>query len=190
MGNRTKRVRNARRHDRAPPANPDHAGNPSPLRATAASPGPHRHLHLGLVTMAKEAPSRRRHRPPKSPIKYATVELAQADGSNRPLQSGSNACCRQSPRDHSEGRADGACVNRHPIVGPTQFLWCHHAECWRRARRRSIPAAPYICRFSIFSRLIWPSVWPLDQGSRSAAATASRSAESPREKAASPDAFA
>lgn len=75
MGNRTKRVRNARLHDRAPPANPDHAGNPSPLHATAASPGPHRHLHLGLVTMAKGAPSRRRHRPPKSPIKYATVVL-------------------------------------------------------------------------------------------------------------------
>ena len=47
-----------------------------------------------------------------------------------------------------------------------------HDAAIRRAFRRSILARPYICRLRVFRRLIWPSVWPLDQGSVRAATTA------------------
>jgi hypothetical protein len=45
----------------------------------------------------------------------------------------------------------------------------------RRARSNSIPARPYICRFSILSRLSCPSTGPLLHGSLTAASTALRS---------------
>jgi putative transposase len=45
----------------------------------------------------------------------------------------------------------------------------------KRLRSRSNLARPYICRFSALSRVTCPSVWPLLQGSASAAATAARS---------------
>jgi hypothetical protein len=41
-----------------------------------------------------------------------------------------------------------------------------------RACNRSSFARPYIWRLMSFSRVIWPSVWPFDQGCTSAAATA------------------
>ena len=41
-----------------------------------------------------------------------------------------------------------------------------------RARRSSKPARPYIWRLIIFSRLIWPSTWPVLHGVSTAAATA------------------
>ena len=45
----------------------------------------------------------------------------------------------------------------------------------RRARSSSIPARPYICRFSILSRLSCPSTGPLLHGLLTAASTALRS---------------
>ena len=45
----------------------------------------------------------------------------------------------------------------------------------KRARTNSIPARPYICRFSILSRLSCPSTGPLLHGSLTAASTALRS---------------
>src|SRR6202022_1269448 len=45
----------------------------------------------------------------------------------------------------------------------------------RRARSSSIPARPYICRFSILSRLSCPSTGPLLHGSLTANSTALRS---------------
>ncbi len=41
------------------------------------------------------------------------------------------------------------------------------------ARSNSTLARPYIARLSVFNRLIWPSTWPLLQGSRMAFRTAS-----------------
>ena len=48
-----------------------------------------------------------------------------------------------------------------------------HAAPRRRARSRSSLARPYICLLIILSLVIWPSVWPFDQGSAIAARTAS-----------------
>src|SRR5690606_28080326 len=48
-----------------------------------------------------------------------------------------------------------------------------------RARSSSKPARPYIWRLIALRRLIWPSVWPLLQGSSRAARTAARSCSSP-----------
>lgn len=45
----------------------------------------------------------------------------------------------------------------------------------KRARSNSIPARPYICRFSILRRLSCPSTGPLLHGSLTAASTALRS---------------
>ena len=47
-----------------------------------------------------------------------------------------------------------------------------HDTATRRALSRSMLARPYIDRLRSFSRLICPSVWPFDQGSVRAAATA------------------
>lgn len=52
----------------------------------------------------------------------------------------------------------------------------------RRARSSSTPARPYICRFSILSRLICPSTGPLLQRWLTAASTAARSCWSVRTK--------
>jgi Protein of unknown function DUF262 len=49
-----------------------------------------------------------------------------------------------------------------------------------RARRSSTPALPYIARFSVFSRLIWPSVGPLLQLTVTAFLTAPMSCRSVR----------
>jgi hypothetical protein len=43
------------------------------------------------------------------------------------------------------------------------------------ARSRAMPARPYIARFSVFNRLIWPSTWPLLQTSVMALRTAAAS---------------
>jgi hypothetical protein len=51
-----------------------------------------------------------------------------------------------------------------------------------RACRRSIFARPYIWRFTSFSFVICPSVWPLDQGSVMAARTAALSLMMPLAK--------
>src|ERR1019366_10016844 len=51
-----------------------------------------------------------------------------------------------------------------------------------RACRRSIFARPYIWRFTSFSFVICPSVWPFDQGSVRAARTAALSRVSPTRK--------
>jgi hypothetical protein len=48
-----------------------------------------------------------------------------------------------------------------------------------RACSRSIFARPYICRFTIFSLLIWPSTWPLDHGWSMALRMASMSLATP-----------
>lgn len=47
------------------------------------------------------------------------------------------------------------------------------------ALRRSTLARPPICRFRVFRRQIWPSVWPFDHGVSIAAAIAARSAATP-----------
>ena len=49
----------------------------------------------------------------------------------------------------------------------------------RQARSRSRCARPYICCLTSLSLVIWPPVWPLDQGSSIAAAIASLSAATP-----------
>ena len=55
-----------------------------------------------------------------------------------------------------------------------------HAAATRRARSRSRLARSYIWRLRAFRLLIWPSVCPLDHGSRRAARTACLSAFRPR----------
>ena len=64
-----------------------------------------------------------------------------------------------------------------PVSLSMTFL---HAAGTRRARSRSRLARPYIWRLRAFSLLIWPSVCPLDHGSRRAARTACLSAVRPR----------
>ena len=49
-----------------------------------------------------------------------------------------------------------------------------HAAWRTRARRSWKPARPYMVRFSIFSRLIWPSAGLVVQGRSRAACTAAR----------------
>ena len=75
--------------------------------------------------------------------------------------------------------------------GLSRFVWCRHAARGSmRARRSSVPAWPYMERFSAFSLLICPSVWPLLQSSRTALRTASMSRPSTwakRRRAGSPD---
>ena len=48
----------------------------------------------------------------------------------------------------------------------------HHAAPRSRALRRSSFARPDIWRLTSLSLVVWPSVWPLDHGRRSAAAIA------------------
>src|SRR5271166_7162902 len=63
----------------------------------------------------------------------------------------------------------------------TQF-WCsvygslNSGSGSRRARSNSIPARPYICRFSILSRFMCPSTGPLLHGLLTADSTADRCA--------------
>jgi hypothetical protein len=77
-------------------------------------------------------------------------------------------------------------VFRHAILALSQFWWrrFYPAPMTRAWRRSSFPR-PYIWRFTSLSLVIWPSVWPFDQGSPSAAATALSSACSPFAKDAS-----
>ena len=76
----------------------------------------------------------------------------------------------------------------------TEFWVLPHFPCWAcrrhaawrtRARRSSIPARPYIVRFSIFRRLFCPSTGLVVHGCVSAALTASKSRRSPAAKLAS-----
>lgn len=64
-------------------------------------------------------------------------------------------------------------VKPRPTLALTHF-WCRDViqAPIDRARSRSSLARPYIWRFTSFSFVIWPSVWPLDHGSENAASTA------------------
>ena len=53
----------------------------------------------------------------------------------------------------------------------------------RRALRRSVFARPSIWRFSVFSRLIWPSVCPFDHGGRDGVVVAAEAAGEGRNQA-------
>ncbi len=57
----------------------------------------------------------------------------------------------------------------------TRGTWRQAARWSTRRRRRSTFARPYIWRFTSFSRVTCPAVWPLDQGSVSAATSAASS---------------
>ena len=61
-----------------------------------------------------------------------------------------------------------------------QVIAVNYAGLSRRARRRSSFARPYICRFTSFSLVFCPSVWPFDQGCVRAVCTAAWSKEAGR----------
>ena len=60
---------------------------------------------------------------------------------------------------------------RNWISRKVRAVWCH-AACRTRARRRLKPARPYMLRFNVLSRLIWPSAGLVVQGRSRAACTA------------------
>src|SRR4051812_39738097 len=73
----------------------------------------------------------------------------------------------------------GADVSGIRAVGMTHIA-CSE-DGWNgnmRARSNSTPARPYMARFNVLSRLIWPSVWPLLHGSVITFCTAARSCRS------------
>lgn len=71
---------------------------------------------------------------------------------------------------------------RGPVRGPRRASAMPQATCKTRCRSNPMLAHPYIWRLSILSRLTWPSVWPLLQGSLIAARTAASWRSSPAAK--------
>src|SRR5260370_6274511 len=105
----------------------------------------------------------------------------------------SQPTCRQHQRTEVQPEVhrnalDSKVLQKTPVLAMAQAQTCHRSrKCTkvasepnagsgsRRARSSSIPARPYICRFSILSRLSCPSTGPLLHGSLTAASTALRS---------------
>jgi hypothetical protein len=73
-------------------------------------------------------------------------------------------------------RGDTPCQWRREFGSPAlSVLSLRYVACRTRARSRAKPARPYIVRFSILSRFIWPSAGLVVQGRSRAACTALRS---------------
>jgi HTH-like domain len=97
------------------------------------------------------------------------------------------------PRIYAALAAKGICVGRKRVACQSalnigsganlvQGFAVDHAAPSRRAWRRSSFARPYICRFTNFSFVFCPSVWPFDQGCVIAAWTPARSCTIPLEQ--------
>jgi len=82
---------------------------------------------------------------------------------------------RSPSRAKLEGLADCECRPNNGSPALYVLSLRYHAVCRTRARRSGKPARPYMVRFIILSRLIWPSAGLVVHGRSRAACTAAKS---------------